>query len=219
MNDPISGWKPELHPRDNKGRFKNKAQLISESQRAAGRDVIDRFKPKPIRSNADAEAYFRSRKPDLSEDERNAVDSYTGDGFYDMNQRLRDGDDSDPEIGRLDAAMRPLPDDLVVKRTLGFEAFGFDGKSKAGIEDLQGRVVEDPAFSSTALGSPYGGGLGGVTMHIAVPAGTPAALVSSISRNPHEREVLLGRGLKLAVSRVAANDRYGYDVFAVVLPA
>lgn len=218
MSDPLSGWKPELHPRDNHGRFKKKAALISEAQRAAGRDVLATFKPKPIGNDAEATDYFRSQHPDLSDDERNAVDSYTGDGFFDMNQRLRDGDDSDPEVARLDAAMRPLPDDLVVTRVVGLEAFGFNGKTKAGIEDLQGRVIEDAAFSSTALGSPYGGGLGGVTMHIATPKGTPAVLASSLSRNPHEREVLLGRGLKIAVTRVAANDRYGYDVFAIVIP-
>ena len=218
MSDVLSAWKPELHPRDNKGRFKTKAARVTEAQRAAGRDVIDRFKPKSINTDAAAASYFREQHVDLTPEQRNAVDSYTGDGFHDMNARLRDGADSDPEVARLDAAMRPLPDDLIVKRVVGFEAFGLNGKTKTGIEDLQGRVIEDPAYSSTALGSPYGGGLGNVTMHIATPKGTPAVMASAVSRNPHEREVLLGRGMKVAVSRVVPNDRYGYDVYAVVLP-
>ena len=71
---------------------------------------------------------------------------------------------------------------------------------------------------SAVLGSPHAGGLGGVTLHIAVPKGTPAINAAALSSNPHEREVILGRGTALAVSRVVPNSRYGYDAYAIVIP-
>lgn len=206
-------WNPAAHPRDSRGRFtRSGTKLLTDADRAAGRAAMAGFKPKRM-DNPQAMAYLKANKPKLKSEQVGAVDRYTGDGFFDLNKRLRAGETSDPEIGRLDAAMQPLPDDLLLTRHVQLDAFG-----KVPIDQLAGTKVRDAAYASTALGTPYGGGLGGVTMHIAAPAGTPAVLAAALSRNPTEREVLLDRDLEMAVSRVVPNQRGGYDMYLVVLP-
>lgn len=113
--------------------------------------------------------------------------------------------------------MRPAPDDLIVTRHVGAEAFGIAGKDLAGVQNLAGKMISDAAYSSTSLGSPHAGGLGGVTLHIAVPKGTPIINAAALSSNPHEREILLGRGTQLAISQVKPNSRFGYDAYATVI--
>src|ERR1035441_2145771 len=104
--------------------------------------------------------------PHLTAAQRDAVTRYTGDAFYKLNRALRAGDDSDPEIRRLDAAMRPVPGDMILARHVDM--------SPENARALAGKRISDPAYSSAVLGSPHAGGLGGVTLHIAVPKGTPA---------------------------------------------
>lgn len=206
-------WNPAAHPRDRRGRFtRSSTKLLTETDRARGREVMAAFKPKRM-NDPQATQYLTSHSPKLKPRQAGAVDRYTGDGFFDMNRQLRAGDTSHSDIADLDAAMQPLPDDLLLSRHVNSDAFG-----KVPIEQLAGTKIRDAAYASTALGSPYGGGLGGVTMHIAAPKGTPAVLVAGLSRNPHEREVLLGRDLEMAVAKVVPNDRGGHDMYLVVLP-
>lgn len=187
------------------------------SERVA--DAMDGFDPVKIRDNDAASAYLRENAPNLSASQADAVDRYTGDTFLELNGRMRSGDLGDPEIARLDSAMRPLPHDLVVKRTVGLEAF--ESMGATGADDLDGMVgksFSDKAFLSTSLGDPYAGGLGGVTMHIATPRGTRGILAAEFSRNPSEREVILDRGLEIIITRVQPNARFGHDVYGVVVP-
>jgi hypothetical protein len=194
--------------RDREGKFASIAERVNA--------VIASFKPQRIGSNKEASAYLKANKPKLTKTQEGAVDRYTGDGFLDLNKKMRAGDTSDPEVKRLDAAMRPLPDDLVVTRRVDLAALGVENGAQ--LEALRGQRYSDPAYMSTSLGSPYGGELGGVTLKIAAPKGTPAVLAAELSRTPSEREVLLGRGLQLVITSVKANDKYGYDVSAVIVP-
>src|ERR1035441_6033655 len=95
---------------------------------------------------------------------------------------------------------------------------GRKGRRRATPRARPATRIRARASSSAVLGSPHAGGLGGVTLHIAVPKGTPAINAAALSSNPHEREVILGRNTPLAVSRVVPNSRYGYDAYAVVIP-
>lgn len=186
---------------------------LTATDRARGNAALDNFRPVRPGNDREAAAYLQRSKPDIPAEHADAVNRYTGDGFYKMNQALRAGDTSHPDVARIDAAMRPAPDDMIVTRHVGAEAFG--GADK--IPGLAGKKIHDSAYSSAALGSPHAGGLGGVTMHIAVPKGTSMVNAAGVSNNPHEREVLLGRGTRMAVSQVKPNSRYGYDVHATVL--
>lgn len=196
------------------------ARAVTPAERARVNAMLDGFRPARIRSDRDATAYLTKNAPKLPAAQRDAVNRYTGDTFLDLNKKLRGGDDTDPEVARLDAAMRPLGEDLILTRHVQPEAFGLTNKTlNSGIEDMRGKVVTDGAYMSTALGSPYGFGIGGVTMRLVVPKGTPAVAASVLSRNPQEREVLLGRGLRVAIAKVERNDRGGWTATAVVLPA
>lgn len=216
----VADFDPSLHPRDGHGKFSAKGHmdLLTEAEKALGNRTVDQLRPKKFGSDGEAAQYLQHNAPDLPAELEDAVNRYTGDTFFDLNRKLRSGDASDLEVGRLDAAMRPTPDDMILTRHVGPEAFGLSPSSLVSVEMLAGRKIVDPAYSSTALGRPYGGGLGGVTMHILTPKGTPAVFASAVSRNPHEREVLLARGLEFAVARVVRNDRYGYDMYVIALP-
>lgn len=216
--DLAADWDPARHPRGVHGRFTRGLDSLTAADRERANKALDDFHPVKTVSDTDAARYLNQAQTRLSAAQRGAVDRYTGDGFLRMNRELRAGNTSDPDIARLDSAMRPLPDDLIVTRHVGPEAFGLSDRTVSGVERLKGRKITDRAYASAALGSPYAGGLGGVTMHIAVPKGTPAISGAALSRNPHERELLLGRGLEMAISRVSRNQRGGYDMWLVALP-
>lgn len=191
---------------------------LSEHDKQRTRAVVAGFQPRKFASDREALDYLGTHKTRMTKSQADAVTRYTGDTFYDLNKRLRSGDESDPEIARLDGAFKPAEHDMFVTRHVGPEAFGLAPGDLSKVEDMRGRKIVDRAFSSTAIGSAYGGGLGGITLRIAVPKGTPTVNAAALSNNPHEREVLLPRGHELAVTHVARNKRYGYDVTAVAIP-
>ncbi len=191
---------------------------ISDAERDSARHVVGNLHPRKIGNDRAASDYLAANAGHLPGEQKDAVNRYTGDGFFELNKKLRSGDASDPEVGRLDKAFRPLPDDLILTRHVHAEAFGLTPQTLSNIEGLKGSVIADRAYQSTALGSPYGFGLGGITLKIATPKGTPAVITAAATNNPHEREVMLDRGQKLVITSVTKNDRYGYDVSAVAIP-
>lgn len=209
-------WNPSAHPRDRHGRFtRSRTSPLTDTERQAVNSALDKFKQRKFASTQEMSQYLVSG-PKLSEAERGAVDSYTGDTFLKVNENLRAGRDLGGDastVERLRAAMRPTPDDLILTRTASIDAFkGID------LENMRGMKVKDAGFSSTSLGPAYGGSLGNVTMKIAVPKGTPAIFAAPYSRNPHEMEVILPDGMEFAVASAKPNDRYGWDLSLVVIP-
>jgi hypothetical protein len=199
---------------------------VPESRRPAGEPTITSgplagFNARKFGGSKEAADYLASIKPHLTADQESALSYYTGDGFHSLNAALRSGDLSrDPEmIKLLDSAMSPLPDDLITSRRVDAKAFGLTDADIGKVAGLKGKQISDAAYMSTSPGGLYGGGLGGVTMHLAVPKGTPAIPASAFSRNPHETELLLGRGQKISVSRVEQNPKtYAWEMWGVVMP-
>lgn len=173
-------------------------------RKAANADVgrAARFAPVEFASAEDAQKWMAGNEPSLDDRQRAAVGWYTGPGAVDANMPLRRGEALPPEdaahVAALDSAMSPLPADLTLTRVVGSEAFG----GTAGLRALKGKMISDPAFSSTSLGPASRDMWGDVLMHIAAPAGTPAVIAGSMSRMPKQREVILPRGVKLAVAKV-----------------
>ena len=110
----------------------------------------------------------------------------------------------DKYIGRIDDALelRPLPADMKLYRSLSIDwaedtspvtaLFGSPAGGEAG---LVGRTAIDPGFLSASLRGDIMERIEGeYLMELIVPRGTPGAALSSLSKNPGEREVLLGRG-------------------------
>lgn len=212
-------WNPALHPRDRYGRFtRSYARKLSAADITAARGAMSGFRPTRFADNAAAVRFLGDRRPNLSPEVEGAVDRYTGDTFMEINKALRGGDDSHPDVARLDQAAVPTDTDLIVTRTVGMDAFG-----DVNPEDLAGMKVTDAAYASTSLGAQHSS-LAGVTMHIAVPKGTPAIYASAISRNVNEAEMILPRGTSMAVTKVVPRTVNGqvlkglYDMYLVVLP-
>lgn len=216
----MASWNEALHPRGAHGRFGHGSgsKKLTHAERATGNATLDSFKPRKFANNTEATRYLNANKPKLHASQRDAVNRYSGDTFFDLNKQLRAGDTSHPDIARIDKAMQPLHEDLMVNRHVGLEAFGLNTGNADHLENLVGRKLVDRAYASTSIGTPYGGGLGGVTMHIVTPKGTPAVLAGSISNNPAEREVLLSRNQPLAIAKVTKNQRGGYDMYLIALP-
>jgi hypothetical protein len=99
-------------------------QDLAEGDRARGNDALDNFKPVKVATDADAVAYLKRSAPGIPAGNADAVNRYTGDKFFALNKALRSGDASDPDVARIDAAMRPAPDGLILTRHVGADAFG-----------------------------------------------------------------------------------------------
>jgi len=148
--------------------------------------------------------------PKLSSADQNTLNRYSGDSFLSTNVALRAGDDSNPEVGRIDQTMRPLGQNVEVTRNIPTDAISGDPK------DLDHKVITDNAYMSTTVGDEHH--IGGVTMHLLVPEGTNGVSMKGVSNNPIERELLLERGSRVAVSRVEQRMNGVYDVYGTVLP-
>lgn len=113
-------------------------------------------------------------------------------------------------IGEMDRAMRPIPDDVIVRRDTTWPEFsGIMENLSPGskLDQIVGSVYLQPAFMSTSLGPKAVQGT--VTMRIKVPAGTPAAYLEPFTEYEGEYELLLARGLRLFIHSVTYEDDGG----------
>ncbi|SDC76008.1 putative T7SS-secreted protein [Streptomyces prasinopilosus] len=170
---------------------------------------------------------------DLPPETRQALRDYTGEPPYpgapgyatyrEMNGFLR----GDPELGtpevlnnirEVDRALagNPLPEDVMVVRGSGVNHIDFDD-----VDDLVGRTVTDPAYTSTSLGNHPVPSFEGkeAVLRLRVPEGTHAAWVERVSDfGVIERELLLGRGMRYKVTRAFADDTGQLQIYGEVLP-
>jgi hypothetical protein len=192
------------HHRGTHGRFgpgMSKPKLLKRDERAVAA-IGDTFHAHPILSREHAAEYTRGQ--------RQRIRPETVTAFHELAGKLRRRDASDERVKRLDAAMAPLEHDLVVTRHVPAAAFGLgDGDLRRLPELLAGRKIVDRAYTPTALHQDDRPG--GVTLHIAAPAGTRALVAG-------DNEVWLDRDLELAVGGVYPNGRGGYAVELTVLP-
>lgn len=144
-------------------------------------------------------------------EEKKALKTYTASSTS-MNNCLRHPDLCTPHVKKqteqATAGMRPLPTGIRTIRGTGLGAFpGAEKirKAKGGpaaiayMQQQVGRVMVEPGFLSTSIGSGFGGE---VRWEIDIPPGTPAAYVKSISHFAHEEEVLLPPGMKYRIKEV-----------------
>lgn len=174
------------HPRDRFGRFtKSRTVRASAKDKRAARAVADGFAPKQV-ERGERRTYLHGVAGD------NAT---TFSDVEDANRALRAGQAS-PAAENVDAAMIALPDDLLLSRRAPAGAFG-----RTDLALLAGMKVRDAGFAPAQLGTvPPGDGQ--VRMHIAVPAGTRAAI------SPDTGEVLLDRDTEMVVAHVNGTDMY-----------
>jgi len=203
-----------LHPRDRNGRFRS-AWKMSGAAVKRTMAVLSGFSPKEFPSDEAASNYLK----DVGRYRKSGYGSLTSVPQYlrdsaETNKKLRAGQTDSPQVRAMDSAMRPLPEDLILSRVVGPEAFGLKPESLDRLEDYTGKLVSDRAYGSTNIGTPLQGSGGPrITMVIATPAGTSAV----IPQNPGSREVVLDRDQPIRITKVQPDGQGGYYVLAVAV--
>jgi hypothetical protein len=172
------------------------------------------------RSQADYDKWDLDLGPvDLKQGEVQAVRSYCGSGYYEINSALRQaGATPHRYTPFLDRAMRPIPFDTKVTRQCGTRAFRDMGViDPKDLLSKVGEVYEDRGFLSTTRVE-NGIWSGNIKLQISVPKGTMCRWVRPISSHKSEQELLLGRNTKMVITEVAFDGRGGAVVQAVVMP-
>jgi hypothetical protein len=206
-----------LHPRDKHGRFRSKWKMAE--------GVVDKitgflsgFRPRTFQSDQQAAQYNQNlggkKRFSLSELARLHAD------FAPAQEDLRDGDVDDPSTKKftqmMDSHAIELPDDVIVSRVVGPDAFGLTPQTMnaedGGLEDFTGKKIADRGYSPVNLGTPLGGGSGQITMSIAVPKGTKATIPG---QGGNDRSMYLQRSQSYRVTKVKPDGRGGYYILAV----
>lgn len=142
-----------------------------------------------------------------------------GPTYLEINRYLRGQSPASPAvqaaISKIDQAVaaRPVPEDIVVTRTLPFSLKDMSAPPSAGAR------VPDAGYMSTSIGPPAPGfGNKAFIFHLRVPKGTPGIYIDKIS-GKGERELLLGRGLRYEVVRVVPMPGgRQWQIYAKILP-
>jgi hypothetical protein len=146
-----------------------------------------------------------------TEQQREALNRYSGDAYYGMNGLLRDdketiadlSDDQQEEAKQLIRdgvqAMRPTTEPVKTKRFVaGFAAFGIDQDTMTreeiydALRALKGKRLQEPGFSSMSLAENYGKNEwpGRIKLELEVPAGVPAAYLDGDVGREVEQELV-----------------------------
>lgn len=149
--------------------------------------------------------------------EKNAVVTYTGSAYRDMNSYLRGINSSTNYEDEIKAAISGLgkasiPKDTIARRGSSFNSLKRLLNADAGSEIIAnqekyiGMVIQDKGFMS-ASPDPHGGFTGeAIEYVIKVPKGTNAMYVDSISKHRGEKELLLNAGTKFIVEDFELNN-------------
>jgi hypothetical protein len=158
-----------------------------------------------------------SKPARLTPTEKAYLDSYSGDEFLKLNTKLREGDASSPAVAKLDSA--------IAKTTVAPGTKLYRGISKDALKQLikgdvinAGQALEDPGFLSTSTDRNIAGlnSIGGVVMEIEVGEGQHGLDMGQISRNQHEKEVVLPRNSKMKVLGLRAPKKPGDPIIVRV---
>lgn len=167
------------------------------------------------KSNSEMMKWINDLGNDLTSQQVDAIQSYTGSGYLSINRSLRYGSSHDvsSRVAGLDGSMRPVPFDVrVVRNVSNTDVFGTHDMSQ-----LVGTVFTDPGYMSTTI-QPAGVFGGDVQMIIDVPKGSMARYVQNISSHKSEYEMLLARETKMIVKRVEeVSSGYGGKKYKVYM--
>lgn len=206
-----AAFRPELHPRDSHGRFRNKWG-VSASARKLIDGIISKFRPMTGRSDDEMQSKLDVHAPKKrTPKQKAALGKFTSNGFAPVQADLRSGK-TNSDATEMDSMMEPLPEDMLLTRVMGADAFGLPPERIAEVEEWTGKLVADKGFSPANVGTPMAVGGPHVTMSIMTPKGTPAVIPGG------SREVILDRDQPLRIVKVDSDGRGGVYVYAVAQP-
>lgn len=171
-------------------------------------------------STGEAMNYLTDNKelnPDLTEEEENALFWYKGDGFYDVNNDLRDaGYSEDDRVDLIQDIVRrgKTIDDMIVWRGLDVDVFEDS-------DNLTGDVFSDNVFISTSLVRSTAESFGyGAMMEIRVPKGTRGISMErwdpTVASFGNESEFLLPDGSKFKILSDSGDEDSRHIVAEVI---
>ncbi len=151
----------------------------------------------------------------LVDSERDAVHTYTGSAYENMNEYLRGLRKTtyyEDEIKACQSALSKasLPRETIVRRGSGYnmlDELGFDRITPDSKSNFIGAIVQDKGFVSTSPDS-SGGFSGSIEYVIRLPQGSQAMYIAPISRFRSEKELLINCGGKYIVEDIEFNG-YG----------
>lgn len=140
----------------------------------------------------------------LSGKQINAIESYSGNDYININQSLRGVENVTPQNARTIETMRStlsnasLPDDMTLYRGTTIDTLG-DLKNLDPSE-LIGRTFPEKGFMSTSTDPAIAKAFTG-DLHITInaPRGAHGLNITSISRHPNETEILFNAGQKMSI--------------------
>ena len=220
-------WRPELHPRDKHGRFRNGWRIPGR-----GGQILDRMlrTMSPAQWGSDAEArasLSRSQKkqrPRTPAQEASLKKLFTRQGNWDIQGALRGetdlkkaGGPEPTDIKNLDDAMRPTDQDMILTHVTGFAPFGTTPQLPDEVDEWTGKLVSDKGYFSTSAEYKQAPGNPGdpphVTWSLLVPRGTRA-----IIRGNGSNSVTLDREQPIRIIKVSDDGHGGKYVHAAVMP-
>lgn len=142
----------------------------------------------------------------LSSAQKQAVKTYTGSGYRDINRYLRGKIRTNPNataITQLSKAMRPVDHEFTVFRGTAIPISAFK----------KGALWSDEGFMSTAI-TP-GASWTGLKFKITIPKGTKGAYVDPFSSHVGEKEFIIDKGTKFRILEV---DHDNQTVHLIAIP-
>jgi hypothetical protein len=220
------GTKEELlHPRGPDGRWIRKGG-IAKSIIARIMDALANFRPRMFQNQSQANQYLKnvaSRKQSRFQGGRGYGRLLSDLGP--TNEDLRDGVIDNPSTSRfvkmMDESATELPDDVILTRHVGVDAFGFtpqtatgtNSDTDPGIRGLSGKLIADRGYSTTTVGEPRGAPpQGSVRMVIAARKGTKVMVPGSGENDP---VVFLDRDQPLRVTKIEPDGSGGWVMYTM----
>jgi len=204
-------WDPSKHPRDPRtGRFtRSLTRATTAAERRRASSASSSHRPAKHSGRAQAKAYYSKLAPtDLTAEQLTALAAFGTHATRKIQGDVRSGRTDSPTVKALDAAMRPLPEDVTLTKRVRLATL--QGVSPA---DLVGRKVKDAGYSAASLTPATKRSDGEVRMRIKAPAGTPAVVAPGGSG-----DVLLPRDTELVVEAATPDGKGGWTMDLVVLP-
>jgi 8-oxo-dGTP pyrophosphatase MutT (NUDIX family) len=222
LGSQLAQWKPNLHPRDSHGRFRDTWKIPEGAARAI-ESLLRRFDNVDFTSNGHAAYYLdrTAKRGGVYDDKQKKALEYflSPEGNTRIQRELRSGKNAEglkgypPEIATLRGMMRPLEEDLLLTRVVGPDAFGLPPERIHEVEEWTGKQFDDLGFSPYNIGTPYPVDGPHITISAMVPKGTPAIIVGD-----GYGTVILDIEQPARAVRFSSDGRGGHYMYTAVTP-
>lgn len=212
-----------LHPRGPNGRWIRKAG-IAKSIIGGVLDFLRNFRPRSFQSQGQATQYLHNTAGKAGHRMGRLDHVRLRQDLPHANADLRDGVIDEPSTKRfvdmMDRNSTELPDDLILTRVVGVDAFGFtpetangtDENTDPGIRGMSGKLVADRGYGLHVVGEPTPGsvGPGRVRMIVAAKKGTKVVIPAG---DPSDPTIFTDRDQPLRVTRVVPDGQGGWNMY------